>query len=70
MPKAEVTLPEGMTQEEFTKLFGTWNKNRVEGQFKGKATTKAIARLKAAHEPEYKKLYDEEYAKAKAQGVS
>jgi hypothetical protein len=68
MAKTPVELPEGMTVEEFTKLFGTFVKNRTEGQYKGKATAKAVTRLKAAHQADYDRFYEEEYAKAKAAG--
>ena len=68
MAKVPIELPEGMSAEEFSKLFGTWQKQRTEGQYKGKATAKAITRLKAAHSEDYQRFYDEEYAKAKAAG--
>lgn len=67
--KVSVTLPEGMTEDEFTALFGTFQKQRVTGKIKGTATGKAIKRLIGLHQPEYDGIYDDEYAKAKAAGV-
>ena len=68
--KVSITLPEGMTEEQFTSLFGTFQKQRVTGKLKGTATAKAIKRLIALHQPEFDGIYDDEYAKAKAAGVS
>lgn len=68
MAKTPVELPENMTEEEFKKLFGTWQKQRVEGQTKGKATNAALKRLKAAHEADYNRFYEEELKKAQAAG--
>ena len=68
--KVSITLPEGMTEEQFTGLFGTFQKQRIDGKIKGTATTKAIKRLIALHQPEYDGIYDDEFTKAKKAGVA
>jgi len=68
--KVQITLPEGMNEEQFTALFGTFQKQRITGKLKGTATGKAIKRLVGLHQAEYDGLYNDEYAKAKAAGVS
>ena len=70
MAKVPVELPEGMDPAKFQQLFGTWQKQRVEGQTKGKATTAAMKRLKDAHTEDYNRFYEEELAKAKKDLVS
>jgi len=68
--KVSITLPENMTEEQFTQLFGTFQKQRVTGKLKGTATGKALKRLVSLHQPEYDGIYEEEYAKAKKAGVA
>ena len=67
MPKEEsvsIPLPAGMTKEEFLKLFSTFQKARVTGKQRDTAIRAATKRLIAAHQPEYDRYYNEEYAKA------
>lgn len=67
MPKeGQVTLPvpPGMTEEQFLKLFQTFQSQRITGKAKGTATSAAHKRLIEAHQAEYDRYYKEEYAKA------
>jgi len=56
MADARITVPEGMSPEQFQKLVATFVKSRLAGQVTGKAQGKAIKDLKAAHKPEYDAL--------------
>lgn len=59
-----IPLPAGMSEEEFLKLFGTFQKARITGKQKDTATRAAMKRIVAAHQPEYDRFYAEEYTKA------
>ena len=67
--KVSITLPEGMSEEQFTGLFGTFQKQRIDGKIKGTATGKAIKRLIVKYQSEYDGIYDDEFTKAKAAGI-
>ena len=62
--KVSIPLPEGMTKEEFLKLFQTFQKARVTGKVKDTATRASIKRLIENHQAEYNSIYGEEYSKA------
>ena len=67
MPKeGQVTLPlpPGMSEEDFLKLFGTFQKQRVTGKAKDTATRTAVKKLITAHQAEYDRYYNDEYAKS------
>lgn len=65
-PKQQISvpLPPGMSQEEFLKLFGTFQKQRVEGKRKDTAFRATLSRIKTAHEAEWDRIFQEELAKA------
>ena len=51
--KVEVTLPEGMSMEDFTKSFASFQKSRVATQVRDKAVRSAMKDLIEKHKPEY-----------------
>jgi len=62
-PKVQVSLPSGMSETEFLKLFGTFQKQRIDTARRDKATRSALNLLKDAHKDEYDKIYGVEIAK-------
>lgn len=60
----QVPLPPGMSQDEFLKLFNTFQKARVTGKARDTATRASVKTLITRHQAEYDALYAEEYAKA------
>lgn len=54
--QVSVPLPEGMTPEAFMKAFETFQKARVAGQVRDKATRGAMKELIDLHKVEYEKL--------------
>ncbi len=50
---AQITLPTGMTSEDFNKAFASWMKQRVSTKERDTATRKAQKDLIAAHKAEY-----------------
>lgn len=65
-----ITLPPGVTPEQFNKSYASWENQRVATKQRDEATRKALGRLRDAHKPEYDKYYKEEYAKVTAAGVT
>lgn len=65
-PKQQVSvpLPPNMSQEEFLKLFGTFQKQRVEGKRKDQAFRATLSRIKANHSDEWDSIYQEELGRA------
>lgn len=59
-----VPLPANMTEDEFLKLFGTFQKARITGKQKDTATRATMKKITTAHQAEYDRIYAEEYAKA------
>jgi len=59
-----------MDEAKFNQLFSTWQKQRIQGKLKGTATTAATKRLISLHQEEYNRLYEEEYANARAKGIT
>jgi len=53
MAEVKVTLPAGMTKEEFDKLFGTFQKSRLSTKARDKAVRSATKDLISAHKSEY-----------------
>jgi hypothetical protein len=55
MPEAKIQLPEGMTMEEFMKVFESFQKQRVAGKDRDKSIRIATQVTIAAHKAEYDK---------------
>ena len=60
---ATVNVPEGMTIEEFLKGVKSFSDTKIKYQKIGKADTRALARLRKAHAPEFLKMRKEEWKK-------
>jgi len=53
MAETKITLPPGMSKEEFEKLFNTFQKQRVSTKARDKAVQEATKKVVAAHKAEY-----------------
>jgi len=64
--EAQVTfpLPPGMSEEDFRKLFATFQKLRITGKARDTAARTAMKKLITLHQVEYDGYYKDEYAKA------
>lgn len=60
---ATITLPPGMTKEDFLKSFGSWEKMRDYTAKRDKAVRKALNVLKEAHLPEFIRYLNTELKK-------
>jgi hypothetical protein len=58
-----IPLPPGMTEEEYLKLFGTFEKVHIKGKAIGRAEGRAVRRLLNAHKDELLALRKEEWKK-------
>lgn len=56
MAETQITLPEGMSQDDFMKAFASFQKSRVATQVRDKAARSAVKDLIAAHKPDYDRL--------------
>jgi endonuclease III len=66
MAEVQVTVPDGMTQEEFMKAFQTFQKARIAAQTRDKAVRAAMKQLIANHKAEYDKLVESKLAETSA----
>ncbi len=55
-PTIQMTLPPGMTQEEFMKAFSSFQKQRISTASRDKATRSATKDLIALHKEEFEKI--------------
>ncbi len=55
-PTVQMTLPPGMSQEEFMKAFASFQKSRVSTAARDKSTRSATKDLIAAHKDEFERL--------------
>jgi len=62
-----ITLPPGVSAEQYTKSYGSWQNQRIATTQRDKATREALGRLKDAHKPEFDRYYAEEYKKVTGQ---
>ena len=56
MAEVPITLPSGMTKEDFEKAFASFQKTRVATQVRDKAVRSAMKDLITAHRAEYDRL--------------
>jgi hypothetical protein len=63
--EVKIPLPEGMSQEDFLKLFNTFQKQRVATGARDKAVRSATKDLIALHKPEYEKILEKYLPKGK-----
>lgn len=62
--QVSVPLPPGMAQDEFLKLFKTFQNARIVGKQKDTAFRATLAKMKDLHAAEWDRIYAEEYTKA------
>lgn len=65
MAEVKIPLPEGMSQEDFLKLFNTFQKQRVATGARDKAVRSATKDLITAHKAEYEKILEKYLPKTK-----
>lgn len=61
--QVQITLPPGMSAEDFQKAFASFQKSRIATQVRDKAVRAATKRLVDLHKPEYDKYLAEETKK-------